>query len=68
MQKPQAGVGAPCPVSVGVGNQLVDRPSADVEASRQCALHIPKYVLDQRKVSFARIMHEEAHLLHSVLK
>jgi hypothetical protein len=31
-----------------------------------CALHIPKYALDQRKVSFARIMHEEAHLLHSV--
>ena len=28
-----ARVGAPCPVSVGVGNQLVDRPSADVEAS-----------------------------------
>jgi hypothetical protein len=29
-------------------------------------LHIPKYALDQCKVSFARIMHEEAYMLHSV--
>ena len=60
------GVWAPCPVSVEVCNQLVDRPNADVEASRQCALHIPKDALDQREVSVVWVMHEEAHLLHSV--
>jgi hypothetical protein len=37
-----------------------------VEASRQGALHIPKDAPDQREVSFARVMHEEAHLLYSI--
>jgi len=37
-----------------------------VEASRQCALHVPKDALDQREMSFARFMYEEAHLLHSL--
>jgi hypothetical protein len=33
-----------------------------VEASLHGALHIPKDALDQREVSFVRVMHEEAHL------
>ena len=61
-----AGVGAACPVSVGVGDQLVDRPGADVEAGGLGALHIAKNVLDQCKVRLPRVMHKQTNLLYCI--
>ena len=62
------GIGAACPVSVGVGDQLVDRPGADAEAGGQGALHVAKDVLDQRKVRLPGIVHEQTDLLHCICK
>jgi len=62
------GIGAACPVSVGVGDQLVDRPGAVVEAGGLGALHIAKNALDQCKVRLPETVHEQADLLHCICK
>ena len=39
-----------------------------METGRKSTLHVPEDVLDKRKVGLARIVHEQADLLHCVCK
>jgi len=60
------GVRTTGPVCVRVRAQGLNCSNADVEAGRECALHVAQDALDQREMWLVRVMHEEAHLMHGV--